>query len=260
MQTWKSTIALIFFTIIFPFIINGCTNSSGDNTSAAKKSEVSAAMEPSQKPTQTGPVFAVIGIDISGSNDKMTSKALIICKNIIMNAAPGNEYIIRTISAESYPPMVQWKTRNGTVVSHNNTVAHAKFTDVPEAPNRFNRQARRRYLMAQKAFQTQKLRLSQKLDKLTFESAPQTDIYGFIQAASDQFATAPAGTRKVLFFATDLKNTSRLTCKPNLSDVEVIVFEFLVDADPVKTLERRDAWVERLQKWGATKVTIRPAN
>jgi len=217
-------------------------------------------MEPSQKPTQTGPVFAVIGIDISGSYDKMTSKALIICKNIVVNAAPCDEYVIRTISAESYPPMVEWKKKNGAVVRHNNTVAHAKFTDVPEVPNRFNRQALRRYLMAQRAFQTQKLRLSQKLDKLTFESAPQTDIYGFIQAASDQFATAPAGTRKVLFVATDLKNTSRLTCKPALSNVEVIIFEFLVDADPMQTLKRRDAWVERLKKWGAVKVTVRPAN
>ena len=205
-------------------------------------------------------MFAVIGIDISGSYDTMTSKAIIICKNIVMNAAPGDEYIIRTISAESYPPMVEWKKRNGTVVRHNNTVAHAKFSDVPEKPNRFNKQARRRYLQAQRAFLAQKQQLVQKLEQSNFESAPLTDIYGFIQAASDLFANAPAGTRKVLFFATDLKNTSRLTCKPNLSDVEVIVFEFLVDVDPVKTLERRDAWVERLKNWGVTKVTVRPAN
>jgi len=259
MQNWKSTIALIFFALMFLFIINGCSNSSGDNTSAAKKSNSSATMKPSQKPTQAEPVFAVIGIDISGSYDTMTSKALIICKNIVMNAAPGDEYVIRTISAESYPPMVEWK-KNGTVVRHNNTVAHAKFTDVPETPNRFNKQARRRYLQAQRAFLAQKQQFVQKLEQSNFESAPLTDIYGFIQAASDLFATAPAGTRKVLFFATDLKNTSRLTCKPNLSDVEVIIFEFLVDSDPIKTLKRRDAWVERLKKWGATKVTVRPAN
>lgn len=261
MQTWKSTIALIFFAIMVLFIINGCSNSSGDNTSAAKKSEASAAMEPSQKTTPTGPVVGMIGIDISGSYDMMTSKAMVICKNIVMNAAPGDEYAIRTISAESYPPMVEWRKRNGTVVRHDNTVAHVKFIDVPKkVPNRFNKQARRRYLQAQKAFQAQKKRLVQKLEQMAFEPAPRTDIYGFIQAASDLFANAPAGTRKVLFVATDLKNTSRLTCKPDLSDVEVIIFEFLVDSDPVETLERRDAWVERLNKWGATKVTVRPAN
>ena len=259
MQDRKSTIALIFFTIII-FIINGCSNSSGDKTSAAKKSEASAAIEPSQKTAPTGPMFAVIGIDISGSYDVMTSKALVICKNIVMNAAAGDEYVIRTISAESYPPMVEWKKRNGKVVRHDNTVAHAKFIDVPKAPNRFNKQARRRYLMAQRAFQAQKRRLVQKLEQMTFEPAPQTDIHGFIQAASDLFANAPAGTRKVLFFATDLKDTARLTCNPDLSDVEVIIFEFLVDVNPIQTLKRRDTWLESLQKWGATKVTVRPAN
>jgi len=60
-----------------------------------------------------------------------------------MNAVPGDEYIIRTISAESYPPIVDWKEKNGTVVRHDNTVANVKFIDVPETPNRFNKQALR---------------------------------------------------------------------------------------------------------------------
>ena len=177
-----------------------------------------------------------------------------------MNAAPGDEYVIRTITAESKPPMVAWKKQNGSVVRHENTDAHLTFIDVPNAPNRFNKPARLRYLKAQKTFQSQKQRLLQKLEQMTFEPAPHTDIYGFIQAASDQFANAPTGTRKVLLFATDLRDTAQLNCKPDLSDVEVIIFEFLVDADPVKTLERRDAWEERLKNWGAAKVTVRPAN
>jgi hypothetical protein len=177
-----------------------------------------------------------------------------------MNTAPGDEYVIRTISAESYPPMVAWKKQNGSVVRHENTVAHLTFIDVPETKNRFNKQARLRYIQAQREFQAQKQSLLQKLEQMSFEPAPRTDIYGFIQAASDLFANAPAFTRKVLLFATDLRDTAQLTCKPDLSDVEVVIFEFLVDADPTKTLERRDAWVERLNNWGAAKVTIRPAN
>lgn len=260
MQIQKSTIALIFFAIISFLVIDACSNSSNDDTGAGKKSAASSTVESSQKVAPTGPVFVVIGIDISGSYDEMTKKAILICKNIVMNAAPGDEYVIRTISAESYPPIVEWNKRNGAVVHHDNTVANVKFTDVPKAPNRFNKKARFRYLKAQRAFAAQKQRLVQKLEKMTFEPAPRTDIYGFIQAASDLFANAPAKTRKVLLFATDLRDTSHLNCKPDLSDVEVIVFEFLVDIDPVKTLERRDTWVERLNNWGAAKVTVRPAN
>jgi len=252
MQNSKSTIAWVFFAIVFSFVVNGCTNPSGGNTSTAKKSKKTAANESRQKTALTGQVFAVIGIDVSGSYEGMTSKALEVGKNIIVNANPGDEYFIRTISSESYPP----ETSDG----HDNTIAHERFIELPATPNLFNKKAKLRYLLAQRKFQAQKSNVVQSLDKMNFKPAQRTDIYGFIAAASDLFSGAPDGFRKVLMFATDLKDTSCFSCSPDLSSVEVLIFEFLVDADPTKSQNRRIEWVQRLKKWGATKVTVRPAN
>jgi len=205
------------------------------------------------------PVFAVIGADISGSYKEMTSKAMAICKNFVMNANPGDEYVIRTISAESYPPITEWRKKDNTRVRHDNTIEHVKFIDVPSVTNRFNQGAVKKNTLALQKFQTQKRRLAQTLEQMTFEPAPRTDIYGFVAAASDLFANASDRTRKVLLFASDLKDTVGLKCDPNLSHVEVII-EFLVDADPIQSQKRRDAWIQQLKNWGAAQVTVRLAH
>ena len=244
MRNWKFMLLLICSIILSSFIMNGCSNSS-DGTESAKKQGQS-------EKKSTSPLFGVVGIDVSGSYKGMTLKAVEICKNIIMNANYGDEYFIRTISSESYPP----ETSDG----HDNTVAHERFIEIPTAPNRFNKKAKIRYLLAQRKFQAQKNNIVQFLEKMRFKPAQRTDIYGFIAAASDLFAGAPDGFRKVLMFATDLKDTASFSCSPDLSGVEVVIFEFLVDADPTKSQNRRIEWEKRLKKWGATKVTVRPAN
>jgi hypothetical protein len=244
-QAWKCTTVFISFTITLLFMMNGCSNSSSQKEST-QEHEATAVRQKQQKAISMTPVFAVIGADISGSYELLTSKALVICKSLVLNANPGDELFIRTISDKSYPP--------------SNAIAHAKFIAVPPVPNRFNKTARRRYARAVRTFQAQKRRLAQKLEQMTFYPASQTDIYGFIAAASDLFENAPAENRKVLMFATDLKDTAGLKCNPDLSDVEVIVFEFLVDASPIASQKRRDSWAQQLKAWGAVKVTIRPAS
>lgn len=244
MRSWKFMLLLICSIILSSFIMSGCSSSSEGTESAKKQGQ--------SKSKSANTLFGIVGIDVSGSYEGMTSKALKISKNIIMNANPGDEYFIRTISSESYPP----KSSNG----HDNTIAHEKFISLPSAPGRFNKRAKLRYLLAQRKFQAQKTNVVQSLEKMRFSSAHRTDIYGFIAAASDLFAGAPAGFRKVLMFATDLKDTAGFSCSPDLSGIEVVIFEFLVDADPTKSQNRRIEWVQRLKKWGATKVTVRPAN
>lgn len=204
-----------------------------------------------QSVKETKPMFEVVGVDISGSYDEMTSKAMEIVKEIVMRAKPGDEIFIRTISSESYPPV----TSNGW----RNTILHQKFTKVPPKPNLFDRKAKLRYLKALKEFNSQKADAMRKLDNMRFKPAHQTDIYGFIQAASDLFTLAPQGTRKVLAFATDLKDTANYKINPDLKGVEVVIFQFLSDADPSKSAKLKEEWAKKLKEWGATKVTIYPS-
>lgn len=190
-------------------------------------------------------VFEVIGIDISGSYREMTTKAVKIVEEMVAKAKPGDELFIRTISDQSYLPK--------------NTVVYQRFKKLPPKPGRFDRMARYRYIKASKEFRAQKEKVIRALREMRFEPSPKTDILGFIQAASDLFALAPDGTRKVLAFATDLKDNVGFRVAPDLKGVEVIVFQFLTDADPSTTLKRRRRWVRMLKEWGAAEVRVYPA-
>ena len=226
-------------------MINGCSNSPSEAKSSQKQTL-------SQDETQQGNSFTVIGIDISGSYKKMILAVKNICKKILSKAKPGDEVYVRAISDESYTPIRQ--------DGEDNTIAYSKFIDVPKNNNTFNNKAKARLAKTQKLFQKQKAQMIQSIELINLKPSPKTDIYGFIQSASDLFDNAPEGTRKVLMFATDLKDNAGFKCKPNLRGVDVTLFQFLVDADPIVSQKRRDEWVQRLKIWGVDKVTVKPAN
>jgi len=231
--------------IIFALIINGCSNSPSEAKTTQKQSL-------SQDESQQVNSFTIIGIDVSGSYKKMTLSAQNICKRIISNAKPGDEIYVKAISDESYTPV----RRDG----EDNTIAYLKFIDVPKNNNTFNNKAKVRIAKAQRLFQKQKDRMIQSIELANLKPSPKTDIYGFIQSASDLFDNAPKGTRKALMFATDLKDNAGFRCKPNLKGVDLTIFQFLVDADPMTSQKRRDEWVRKLKSWGAENITIKPAN
>lgn len=243
MKTITSVTTLL--VIIFALIINGCSNS----PSEAKTNQKQAL---SQDESQQGNTFTVIGIDVSGSYKKMILSVKNICKKIISNAKPGDEIYVRAISDESYTPIRQ--------DGEDNTIVHEKFMEIKENKNSFNKKARARSINMQRLFQKQKDQMIQSIELIDLKPSPKTDIYGFIQSASDLFDNAPEGTRKVLMFATDLKDNAGFKCKPNLKGVEVTIFQFLVDADPMTSQKRRDEWNQKLKSWGADKVTFKPAN
>jgi len=247
MRLWKFVVICFIFPIIF---INGCSDSSINKS--VQKLETSNDAKASIHNSLDNPLFSVIGVDISNSYEDMTSSAQAICKNIVMSAMPEDEYFIRAISDRSYPP----KTPSG----QENILGHVKFPQIPPVPNKFNKNAKFRYLKALKDFQAQKTRFIQSIEKMSLKTAQETDIYGFVQGASDIFVNAPEGARKVLMFATDLKDTVGFKCNPDFRGVQVVIFEFLVDADPMKSQKRRDEWVKRLRDWGASEVTVRSAN
>ena len=235
-------------------LLFGCTTDSATSKTSSQDSPQTSASHT--------PRFVVIGVDISGSyEDEMIQKAFTICKQLLVQAQPKEIFFIRTISAESYPPIVEWQGKGGSQVRHRNTLLQVRFTEVPAVPNRFNRKARRSYLRQLALFQKQKTQAIQQLDRQipSLPSAPQTDIYGFLQAASDLFALAPKGYRKGLMFATDLKDTVGFQVQPNLQGVEVTVFEFLAEANPKQAQKRREAWSQKLKEWGAMKVTVQLA-
>jgi len=226
-------------------MVNGCSNSPSEAKSTQKQAL-------SQDETQQGDSFTVIGIDVSGSYKKMILSVKNICRKIISNAKPGDEIYVRAISDESYTPIRQ--------DGEDNTIAYSKFINLPENSNTFNNRAKVRLAKTQKLFQKQKTQMIQSIELINLKPSPKTDIYGFIQSASDLFDNAPEGTLKVLMFATDLKDNAGFKCKPNLKGVDVTIFQFLVDADPVVSQNRRDEWTQKLKSWGADKVTFKPAN
>lgn len=243
MKTIISVITL--FAIISALMINGCTNSPSEAKSTQKQAL-------SQDESQQGNTFTIIGIDVSGSYKKMILSVKNICRKIISNAKPGDGIYVRAISDESYTPV----RRDG----EDNTIAYSKFIDVPKNNNTFNNKAKVRIAKSRKLFQKQKDQMIQSIELINIKPSPKTDIYGFIQSASDLFDNAPEGTRKALMFATDLKDNAGFKCKPNLKGVNVTIFQFLVDADPMTSQKRRDEWVQRFKSWGAENVTVKPAN
>ena len=250
MKTITSVTTLL--VIIFALMINGCSSSPSEAKSKQKQVL-------SQDETQQGDSFTVIGIDVSGSYNKMTLSAQNICKKIISNpkpgeeiANPGDEIYVRAISDESYIPIRQ----NG----EDNTIAHTQFIKIKKNNNSFNKKARARTIKTQKLFQKQKDQMIQSIELIDIKPSKKTDINGFVQSASDLFDNAPEGTCRILMFATDLKDNAGFKCKPNLKGVEVTIFQFLVDADPMTSQKRRDEWVQRFKSWGVDKVTVKPAN
>ena len=249
------TIALILLALIILASINGCSDTKTQSASAHEHEAVNVNGD-----NRHLPILAVVGLDITGSYKSITRQALKICTRIVKEANPSDEYVIRTISGQSYPPMTRWKKKDGSTIEHKNTIAHIKFTTLPKKPNRFNKQTRQRYALAYQQFAQQKQEIVETLEHLTFQPAPTTDIYGFLEAANDLFVNAPANTRKVLMIASDLVDTRGYECHPDLTGVEVVIFQFLADADPAKSRKHREKWIADFTAWGATHVKVQPAN
>lgn len=86
-----------------------------------------------------------------------------------------------------------------------------------------------------------------------------TDILGFLTAASEQFAQAPAGVKKVLVLATDMQDNRHYKIKPDLSGVEVIVYLIARgNANPVAAHHLQERWTALFKTCGAEQVSYRP--
>lgn len=192
----------------------------------------------------TPPRFIVFGIDRSGSYD-FVKVGLDAAARTIAKAEPGDTVIVRWISDTSFLNQ-ELATR---IELPNMTLADC-------SSNVFDSRCRRERSAQDAELDRLKRAHMTRLLALKPPSAGHTDIFGFLQAASDAFSEVPAEAERLLYLATDLKDNVGYEVVPNLAGVRVRVFALQTEADPEGTLRLRKRWAERFTGYGADDITF----
>ncbi len=180
----------------------------------------------------------VIGVDRSGSYDFLTV-GLNKAARLVAEARPGDAVYLRWISGTSYlneEQAARVRLPEGDVGNCTDNVFDNRCDTFEEALSDFKR--------------THVIRIL----ALRPPAASNTDIMGFIQAASDTLATVGTGKERLLYLATDLKDNVHHQIQPDLAEVRVVVIALQTDADPETTLQRRDTWRRIFEGYGAAEV------
>jgi len=237
-KTFKLSMAeAVIGAIVFSFLLinTACTQSQTANSEQLVK-----AMEIHQ------PTYNVIGADRSGSYEDLTKVALSICSRILNQGEPGDKFLFRYISEKSY--------------AHDEVFGRVDLPLLPDASgNPFDTQAKRKQQIAKNRLARVKAKWIAHFEQLRPESAPRTDIVGFICAAADIFEQVPNNYQKRLFLATDLQDNVGYRVKPNLTDVSVLVFALKPGHNPTQVLRQKDRWTKFFQSCGATSVQFQSA-
>jgi hypothetical protein len=189
------------------------------------------------------PRIIVLGIDSTGSY-QLWGQAKRISIKIIDDLEPGDIFYFRRITDASYLDSC--------------TIFRLELPFINHKSNPFDRKLK--YLQRSQINRIDLLKKEavKRLNQIKFTNAKNTDIYGFLAAASDRFALAPKSYQKNLIIASDLLDNIRYKVKLNLKDVKVAIIGFQASKDPLKTRKLKEKWAERFSRAGAVKVVFLP--
>jgi hypothetical protein len=185
----------------------------------------------------------VCGIDRSGSYN-FVRVGIERCAQVLAAAKAGDTFLVRFIADSSYT--------NGEFISRLSIPKAMQCTNAFDDRCRRNAEASAARINATK--RTEIIRMTQ----LRPGTAQHTDVFGFIQAAADEFA-ANGPAEKHLYLATDLEDNRGFAIHPDLSGVRVVVFAFQTSADPRVVLKLRQKWTEFFTSCNAISVEFQPA-
>jgi len=205
---------------------------------------------PAEQPAPAAPRFLVIGVDRSESFDRLTRTALGLAEQHLRKARPADEMVVRWISDRSY--------RSDEVF------LHVRLPDLPTvAENPFNAKQRAVVAEAKRRFQGEASKALNVIQAQHPEGGtPSTDIFGFIAAAAEHLAVAPAGYERQLIIASDMEDNRRYDVVPDLSGVAVRIHLIVIaeQPDPSRIASLKTVWEGYFKKAGAASVTFEPAD
>lgn len=190
----------------------------------------------------------VMGIDETGSYD-FRMRALAVARNLIDELEPGDVLFVRLITHKSY--------------SDSCAVLRLPIPQVPPMPaNHMDLRAKNEARRQLAAILKLKARAKAILDGLKPVKAPNTDIFGFLAAASDRIGSeGGAAAEPVIVIASDMADNCRVNIRPDLHQAAVIVAGYQSGDDPVKAAKLKNDWEKILkEKCRAAQVRFVPAD
>lgn len=189
------------------------------------------------------PRAVVCGVDRSGSAYPLRADAIYECARVLATAGPGDEVDVRWISERSY-------AASQRVVHLRVPASPRSCRSVMDVP------CRRAYAQWVQAAAAAKQQAVSRLLAARIESAPATDLNGFLQAASETLANTPAGVAREIRIVTDGFDNIGQSIAPELHDVSVTLAMLQVENDVARALSTRAALTRFFLSHGARDVRI----
>lgn len=192
-------------------------------------------------PDTVRPRVRVCGFDVSGSMFALWKDARAVCEVELMTARPGDVVIIRAIGASGFA--------SGEIV-------RVKLPPAATPCSTFDTRCRALSARASAALVQRRQAACAVVRAFVAEKAGATDLYGFVQAASDEFASRPGMSRR-LVLATDGDPTVQQQVNADLSGTEAMVVLLRTSNSVNGAQKARQRWVDGLAQLKAAAVTVR---
>lgn len=192
-------------------------------------------------PDSVRPRVVVCGFDISGSMFSLWRDARSVCEVELMTARSGDMVIIRAIGAYGYLPTAE--------------IVRVKFPPAASSCSTFDTRCRAASARAQGALVQRRRAACVIVHQWVAVKAEATDLLGFVQAASDEFAIRPGAARR-LVVATDLDETVSQQLRADLAGTEVNIVLLRTSNSVAEAQRAKQRWLDRLSQLKAAPVSL----
>ncbi len=192
-------------------------------------------------PDTVRPSVRVCGFDVSGSMFALWKDARAVCEVELMTAQPGDVVVVRAIGANGYS--------SGEIV-------RVKLPPAAPLCSTFDTRCRALSASASAALAQRRRAACTVLRAFVAERAGATDLWGFVQTASDEYASRPGMSRR-LVLATDGDWTVQQQVNADLSGTEAFVVLLRTSNSVAGAQKARQRWVDGLARLKAAGVTVR---
>ena len=228
----KNLILILVTLILGTGGLFGCVDKSPGTDSKGHKAEQRASRR-----------IIVYGIDETGSYN-LWNHAKISAAQIIQQLEPGDIFYCRRITDASY--------------LDENTIFRLEISTQMASRNEniFDRKARSINRIQANHIKILKKDAVNRLMDSKFIKAKNTDIWGYLSAASDRYGLVTDEFQRILIIASDLKDNVGYNVKLDLTNVYVAVYGFQVSKNPGETQRLKDKWISSFTEAGAAKVVF----